>query len=338
VTHKLGLDRFSGLYLFAAFILVFGLWSPNEFFTLNTVHLVASQQAVNGIIAIGLLVAMVCGEFDLSVGANANLTGVVAGLLQTSQHWPIIPAILVGIALGGLIGFVNGFFVVKLRVSSFIATLGMGSILSAFLTIVTNSELTPTPTSQWWTKITQTQVLGFQSVIIYLIIIALVVGWLLGSTPMGRRMYATGNNREAARLSGVRTDRLSWYSLIISGAISGIAGILFISWSGPSDSFGATLLLPAFAAVFLGSTQIQVNRFNVLGTIVAIIVLATGAEGLQLVSGAQWISDMFNGIALITAVALAVTRQRQVTSSAWRRTRRASRKESAEQAQTVVGV
>jgi ribose transport system permease protein len=330
MTRKMGLDRFSGLYLFGLFVVVFGIWSPHVFLTLDTVHLIAAQQSVNGIIAIGLLVAMVCGEFDLSVGANANLTGVVVGLLQTSEHWPIIPAILASIGIGALIGAVNGFFVVKMRVSSFIATLGMGSILAAFLTMVTKSELTPTPTSIWWTNITQTNIFGFQFIIVYLIAIALIVGWVLSSTPVGRYMYATGSNREAARLSGVRTDRLSWYSLIASGAIAGIAGILFISWSGPSDSFGATLLLPAFAAVFLGSTQIQVNRFNVLGTLVAIAVLATGAEGLQLVSGAQWISDMFNGVALIAAVALAVTRQRQVTRSSWRGTRRPPRKQEAE--------
>jgi ribose transport system permease protein len=327
MTRKLGFERFSGVYLWALFVVVFGLWSPHEFLTLSTAHLIASQQAVNGMIAIGLMIAMVCGEFDLSVGGNANLTGVLAGLCQTSQHWPVLPSIVVAVAIGFGIGAVNGFIVVKLRVSSFIATLAMGSVLAALLTITTNSQLPPTPTSSLWTTITQTQVLGFQSVVLYVIVLAIIVWWFLGSTPIGRRMYATGSNVEAARLSGIRTDRLSWMSLVVSGGISGIAGVLFVSLSGPSTSFGQTLLLPAFAAVFLGATQIQVSRFNVWGTLVAIIALATGAQGLQLVSGAQWLSDMFNGVALVGAVALAVSRERP--SSRVRRLKRPSGEGSA---------
>jgi ribose transport system permease protein len=98
-------------------------------------------------------------------------------------------------------------------------------------------------------------------------------------------------------------------SLIASGGLAGLAGILYTSLTGPSLTFGPSLLLPGFAAVFLGSTQFQPGRFNVWGTMLAIFVLATGVEGLQLVSGAQWIGDLFNGIALIVAVALAASRQ-----------------------------
>ena len=128
-------------------------------------------------------------------------------------------------------------------------------------------------------------------------------------TPVGRQMRAAGGNPDAARLSGIRINRLSWWSLIAAGAIAGIGGILYTSLTGPSLTFGPDLLLPAFAAVFLGSTQIQQGRFNVWGTMLAIFVLATGVEGLELVSGAPWIGDLFNGVALILAVALAASRQ-----------------------------
>jgi ribose transport system permease protein len=101
----------------------------------------------------------------------------------------------------------------------------------------------------------------------------------------------------------------TWLSLIGSGFLTGIAGVFYGSLTGPSLSFGAALLLPAFAAVFLGSTQIK-GRFNVLGTLIAIYALATGVKGLQLVTGEQWINDMMNGVALIAAVAFALWRQR----------------------------
>lgn len=318
---NLGLDRFSAAYLWALFIVIFGFWRPGIFLTMDTAHTIASQYAVVGIVAIGLLVGMACGQFDLSVGATANLTAIIAIELQVKDGLPVGVAIASAVAIGALVGVINGFVVVKLHVNSFIATLGMGSILTAVQTIATNSELPAQPTSSFWGKITQTSIFGFQAIIIYLIVISLIVWWMLGSTPMGRYIHATGNNAEAARLAGVPVNRLSWISLILSSTIAGVGGILYVSLTGPSVSFGPTLLLPGFAAVFLGSTQIHVGKFNVLGTLLAIFSLATGVQGLQLVSGAAWLNDMFNGVAVIIAVAIAARRG----AWSWPRRRRASR-------------
>ena len=132
--------------------------------------------------------------------------------------------------------------------------------------------------------------------------------WLTAHTPVGRYLYAIGGNTEAARLSGVRINRYTTFALVMSSTIAGFAGIMFSSLNGPSLDFGSTLLLPAFAAAFLGSTQLIPGRFNVWGTLLAIYVLATGVQGLQLVSGASWLSEMFNGVALIIAVALSIKR------------------------------
>jgi ribose transport system permease protein len=304
-----GLDRFSGLYLWVVFIAVFGIWIPRLFLSMSTVHLIASTQAVSAIIALAVLIPMVCGQFDLSVGANANLTGMVAIVIQLKLGWSLGPTLLVSLGIGLLVGLVNGLIVVRLNVNSFIATLGMGSVLSAFTLIVTNSQEEAVPASNAWNDMTQYKVFGFQVIIYYLIALALIAWWVLERTPAGRYMRAAGGNPEAARLSGIQVNRLSWLSLIASGGLAGLAGILYTSLTGPSLTFGPSLLLPGFAAVFLGSTQFQPGRFNVWGTMLAIFVLATGVEGLQLVSGAQWIGDLFNGIALIVAVALAASRQ-----------------------------
>jgi ribose transport system permease protein len=307
---NLGLDRFSGLYLWAVFIIVFGVLSPHEFLSITTAQVIASQQAVGAIVAIALLLPMVCGEFDLSVGATANACGLIAVALQNGgAHFGVLPAIAAAVVIGACIGFVNGFVVVKLRVSSFIATLGMGTILAAVQTMVTHAETPISPGAPLWTNMTQESVGGFQIVIVYLIVIAVLAWWLLAFTPAGRYLYATGANRDAARLTGLRTGRWSWLSLTIAGAVSAFAGVLYCSLSAPSLAFGDGLLLPAFAAVFLGSTQLIPGRFNVWGTILAILVLATGATGLQLVTGVQWIQDLFNGLALIVAVALSAQRQ-----------------------------
>jgi ribose transport system permease protein len=124
-------------------------------------------------------------------------------------------------------------------------------------------------------------------------------------------MYATGGNGVAARLSGVRVGGWTWLSLIFSGTVAGLAGVLFSSQSGPSLTFGPALLLPAYAAAFLGSTQLRPGRFNVWGTVLAVYVLATGVFGVQLITSVQWLNDMFNGVALIVAVSFAVWRQRR---------------------------
>lgn len=316
---NLGFDRFSGLYLLAAFIVVFSFWAPQTFPTLATAHILASTQSIAAIAALAILVPMVTGQFDLSIGGAATLAGISATLFQTKGWMNPYSAIICATLIGTLIGIVNGFVVVKLRVNSFIATLGMTSILAALVVIVTGNRDVVPVTPGAFGDITQTQILGFQSVFIYLIVIALVAWWVLERTPAGRYMRATGANPEAARLTGIRVDMWSWISLIASGTVAAFAGVLFVSLTGPSVVFGDSLLLPAFAAVFLGSTQLAPGKMNVWGTLIAIFVLATGVQGLQLVTGVTWVAAMFNGFALIAAVSLAVGRERRLSKGGGKR-------------------
>jgi ribose transport system permease protein len=303
--NRLGLDRFSALYLGAIFIIVFGVWTPKLFLTMSTVHSIASAQAIGAIMAIAVIVPLAAGVFDLSVGAVVNLSAVIVAILQQRDHWGVWPSIAVAVGVSVVIGVVNGFIVVKLRVGAFIATLGTATIIGAFEKIVSNQTQPLQPNSTLWANLTQYQVGGFQVVVFYLLAIVLFFWWLLDHTPAGRRLYAVGGNREAARLSGINVDRWTWLSLIISSSLCGVAGVLYCSLSGPSLTFGAALLLPAYAAAFLGSTQIRPGRFNIWGTIIAVYVLATGIQGLQYVTGVQWLGDMFNGIALVLAVSFA---------------------------------
>lgn len=308
-TVQLGLDRFSGLYIWALFILVFSLWVPGLFFTAATAHTIASEQAIDGFLAIAVLLALVTGTYDLSVGAVANLSTIVVTWLQVTEHFNVWLAIVVAVAASCVIGVVNGFVVVRLRVNSFIATLGMGTILAAVQSIVSGNTQPIPPINSVWSDLTQINVGGFQIVFVYLVILGLITWWLLDYTPAGRYMHAVGGNPDAARLSGVKVGHWVWLSLIGSATISGVAGVLYGSQSGPSLTYGPGLLLPAFAAVFLGSTQFKPGRFNVWGTLLSIYVLATGVQGLEYVTGVQWLNDMFNGIALILAVAFALWRQ-----------------------------
>jgi len=308
---NLGFDRFSGLYLWALFIVVFGIWTPELFLSADTARSIASSQAIVAMLGIALLVPLAAGTYDLSIGATVNISAILAAWLQTNQGWSMWPAIAVAVLSGTAVGLLNGFVVVRLHVSSFIATLGMATIIGAVQTIVTNQSQPLPPTSNAWLNLTQYKYFGgLQVVVIYLLVLALAVWWLMERTPAGRYIHAVGGNPEAARLSGVQVGKWTWLSLIISGTIAAVAGVFYSSLSGPSLTFGGALLLPAFAAAFLGSTQLKPGRFNVWGTLIAVYVLATGVKGLQFVTGVQWLNDMFNGVALITAVAFAVWRQR----------------------------
>jgi ribose transport system permease protein len=305
---KLGPQYVSGLYLWVLFIITFGVWTPDLFLTSATMHSIASSQAIAAMLALALLVPLTAGVYDLSVGAVINLSTIMVVVLQTRHHYGMWTAIGVTVLACAAVGAVNGFAVVKLKVNSFVATLGMATIVGAIQLIVSDQSQPLPPSSIAWGDLTQREVLGFQVVVLYLLLLALLVWWVLDHTPAGRYLYAIGGNAEAARLTGVAVGRWSWLSLIASSTIAGVAGVLYASLSGPSLTYGAALLLPAFAAVFLGSTQFTPGRANVWGTLLAVYVLATGVQGLQFVTGALWLNDMFNGIALIAAVSFAVWR------------------------------
>lgn len=312
---NLGMARFSGLYIWALLVVVFGIWTPNLFLSSATIHSVASAQAIMAMIAIAVVISMAAGAFDVSVGAVANLATITSIGLQTIYGWGMWSSIAVALAVGVVVGFVNGLMIVKFEVSPIVATLGMGSVLLATQTIVAKSGQPFPPTNSAWSELTQTTFLGgFQIVVLYMLGLAALAWWMMEQTPLGRYFYAIGGNKEAARLSGVNVDRWTWAALVISSTICAFAGVCYGSMSGPSLTYGGTLLLPAFAAAFLGSTQVTPGRFNILGTLIAVFVLATGVQGLLLVTGVQWINDMFSGLALVIAVAFAKWQQRRAVA------------------------
>src|SRR4051812_13930133 len=302
-----GLRSASALYLLALIMVIFGTWVPETFLTRETFTLVLSDQVVVGILALALLVPLVCGAFDLSCGAMLGFSLVVLSWLQAHTGLSAPVSCLLAIAACAAAGAVSGFLTVKLGVNSFIATLGMSQVLTAATLYLSQNRQIVGVLSNDFQSWGRREVLGVPVVFCYLVALGLVVWYVLECTPLGRHMFATGANPEAARLSGVRTDRMVWGSLISSAVLSGIAGIVFGAKVGSfSNSFGPPLLFPAFAAVFFGATQIK-RRPNVWGAVLAVYTLAFGVKGLQLAfqDGVYWITPTFNGLALLVAVSLA---------------------------------
>jgi ribose transport system permease protein len=153
---------------------------------------------------------------------------------------------------------------------------------------------------------------GLPIVTVYAIAAALIAWYALEHSPAGRRLQATGANPDATRLAGVRTGRYMFGALVVAGIAGSLAGVLAAAKiSSVSPSVGLPYLLPVFAACFLGTTQFKPGRFNVWGTVLALYLLQTGVKGLQLAGGQLWVTDLFNGVALVGAVSIAVLSEKR---------------------------
>ena len=301
----LGLDRFSGLYVWAILILIFSLWVPSLFDTATNFRIIAGSQAITAMVAMGLIVPVAAGAYDLSIGGNVGMGVCIVVWFQANHHGYAL-GIVVALAFGLLVGLVNGFIVNVLNVDSFIGTLGMSSILISLTIWVTGGFQVANGISPHFTAIGQRQLLSLPLPVYYMVVLALILWWLLEYTPVGRYLYSIGGNPQAAKLAGIRVARIKTGAFLVSGLVAAFAGVILaaqLGSSGPDP--GSAYLLPAFSAVFLGATQILPGRVNVLGCLIAIFLLATGVKGLQLAGAPGYITGLFNGAALIIAVALA---------------------------------
>jgi ribose transport system permease protein len=303
--------RFSGLYFFALIFVIFALWVPDTFLTSVTWKTVLLSQALVGILALAVLTPLATGMFDLSVAATMGFSAVVFGYVSTQgPQLGLVPAIVVTLAAGACVGVFNGFLCGILGLDSLIATLGTTSLLTGLSAVITDGAYFG-PFSPSVTGLTSRSVLGAPVIAVYMLIIAAIVWYVLEHTPIGRRAYATGASPDAARLSGVRIRRFRFWSLVSCSTIAALAGVLLASsLNSVSQSAGPEYLLPAFSAAFLGTTQIKPGRFNVWGTVLAIALLGTGIQGLQLAGADIWITNIFFGSALILAIATSLIVQR----------------------------
>ena len=304
--HRLALDRFSALYLWAAFMIFFGITQPDTFLTWTTFKLVFVENVIVAVLALAFLVPLATGTYDLSIGAMMSMSLVITAYLGKEGTVPVVLAMFIALGACAVAGFLSGFFVVKLGVNSFIATLGMSEVITAFI-LHTSSQSITSPFKQSFMDIGSKEFLGLPRYFFYMLILALIIWFVFEHTPVGRFMFATGGNPEASRLAGLRTNWLVWGSLVASGLIAGFAGTIY-AWKvgNYAQSVGPGYLFPAVAAVFFGASQLK-GRPNVWGTLIALYALAFGIKGLQLTftSNTIWIEPLFQGVSLLAAVSLA---------------------------------
>jgi ribose transport system permease protein len=303
--RRLSFRNVSALYILALTFLIFALWVPDTFLSGDVQRSVLDNSALTALLAVGLVLPLAAGVFNLAIGAEVGFASILIAWLLARTGVPIVPSIVLTLVAGALVGLSSGLLITRARIDSFIATLGISSILLALIAWISDSQQILDLGASFQSLGTG-QLLGLTYPVWIMLAVAGVVWYVLERTAVGRRIYATGGNTEAARLAGVRTRTVIVGALVACGVIAATTGALASSRLATGDpTVGPAYLLPAYAAAFLGSTQFRGGRYNVWGTVVAVFVLAEGVKGLQLAGAPTWIPDLFNGIALLVAVGLA---------------------------------
>jgi ribose transport system permease protein len=301
-----GLGRRGGLVaVWGAVVALFGALEPHTFLTAANFQTIFGSQVVLVVLTLGLLVALTAGDYDLSIASALTLSAMVVALLNVDHGWPIGWAIVAALLSGIAVGIVNGALVVLVRLDSFVVTLGMSAFVSGIVLWISGSRTIGGVSEALVGPVVVSEFLGIPLGFYYGLVLCAVLWYVLEFTPFGRRLLFVGRGRTAARLGGVCVGRVRFGALVASATFAAAAGVLYAGTTGGADpSSGASYLLPAFAAAFLGATTIAPGRFNPWGSFVAVYFLWTGITGLQLHGASSYVQQLFYGGALVLALAL----------------------------------
>jgi ribose transport system permease protein len=214
---------------------------------------------------------------------------------------------------GALVGLLNGVLTVYFGISSFIATLGTGILLSGLTMGLSGGQVLFEGIPQTILSIGQGHFLGLGVTVWLTAVIALILLYVLEQTPFGRKLYAIGGSERVAFLAGIRTGLLKIVAFTLAGVLIGVGAIFALGQNGAANAgFGPELLLPAYAAAFLGVTTYRPGYYNIPGAVIAIVLMAVGFNGLNLLGAPFWVQPIFNGSVLIIAVITARAESRHV--------------------------
>jgi ribose transport system permease protein len=305
-------SKYGTLIAMVLMIVIFALAAPDgAFLQPRNLLAILSQSSLTAIIAGGVTLVLVVGEFDLSIGYTASLAGVLATGLISNQGVPVPIAIGLTVLVGAAVGLANGLLVAKVGVNAVVATLGVGTVLVGLSFGYSAGKPVASLPAEFTSIALGRSVLGVPN-LIWLMVLVLAILWLvLNRTSLGFKIQATGANPHAAALAGVRTDRAKIWAFVIAGLGAGLAGTLLSSQLGSGMvGSGDGYLLDALAAVFLGSATLRDGKFHILGTLVGVLIVNIGFNGLGLIGTDTFFQYVFKGGILVFAVALATVARR----------------------------
>jgi len=301
------LPRYFLLIAFFVIVAGFSIASP-YFFSLNNLLDIIREASIIGLMGLGLTAAVAAGEFDFSIGATATIAAVVAGkVLSLSSVNSTIIAFTVGILAAIIVGLINSFNVLKIGMPSFIATLGIATLLDGISKYFTGGAVFY---SVNWPKDFGLLGKGFVFKVIPIpalifIIVAILSTIFLHRTTRGRYIFAVGNNPDAATHVGINCKRIKLLAFVFASLLTALAGIVHGSMLGSiSPLMGSANLLRAIATVMLGATFLTPGTPNIPGTFIAAILLAVVGNGLTMIGASYFMKDVVTGIILVVAVGI----------------------------------
>jgi ribose transport system permease protein len=303
-SRLLGSWRTAGIAIpFLILFIILSITSGPFLHTTNLINILDQQASTLCIAAAGTLV-LVAGGIDLSVGATYGLSTVIAGEIAL-HHSPVL-AIVAAIAAGLLIGLVNGLIVTVFKINALITTLAMSFVVGGIALRVSSGNLIVLSATGGFYKFANAQWLTVPSAVWMTLVFVVVLGLLLSRTTFGRHMVASGGNAEAARLAGVRVNRIRVITFVLSGGAAGLGGVIDISrlLSAQAASGGTTLAFTVLAGIVVGGTSIAGGEGSVWRTGIGVLFIALIGNGFNLLGVNPLYQQIVLGIILLIAVGL----------------------------------
>jgi ribose transport system permease protein len=293
------------LVLLVVLIVVFSLLKPDTFPTFFNIKSILNNKSVQALVALAVFIPMTANHFDLSAGFNLGISQVLAIGLQ-GQGLPWWAAVIAVLLMGATVGFANGILVTRVKIDSFIATLGTGTVLYGLNAWYTGGQQVLADLPRPFLAISGS--IGYvPAPALYTLVVSLGLWLVFEYLPLGRYLYVLGASPRAAELNGIAAKRYVTLGFVAAGTLASFAGIVLQSQLQiGQSSVGQEYLLPAFTAALLGATSIRPGRVNVWGTVLAVAVLAVTVAGLNQLGAPFFVEPLFNGSMLILAVGLAV--------------------------------
>jgi ribose transport system permease protein len=274
-----------------------------SFATGSNISAVLRSLAFDGILVCGMMILLIAGTFDLSIGGIFSMTGVVAGWLMKEQNVPVPLAIAAALAAGLTAGLLNGWIVAHVRVNALIATLGTMGIYRGIAVLIGGPGINFLPAS--FSRLGQSVLLGLQAPVWLMLAIALLMGFLLARSRLFRQYYYVGNNAVAARLSGMNVPRLQLSAFALMGFLAAISGIAFAARVRTSVSIaGDGAELRVITAAILGGASLSGGRGTIWGGLLGVLFVALIANTLIMGSVSSYWQSIITGAVLVIAVAL----------------------------------
>ncbi|MEI8094270.1 MAG: ABC transporter permease [Spirochaetales bacterium] len=303
-----------------AMLIIFSFASPNFFQTENLISIMLST-AVAGVLGIGVTFVIITSGIDLSIGTVMTFCAVMVGVIITYLGLPVWLGVIAGLVIGSLVGALNGVLIAKLKIPPFIATLGMMLVAKGLSLVISGTKPIYFNDTEEYNWISMGSVIDLSAFVPNLVIpnavliffgVALVAGFILNKTALGRYTFALGSNEEAVRLSGVNVDRWKIGIYTLAGAIVGVAGILISSrLNSAQPALGQGYELDAIAAAVIGGVSLAGGEGTILGTVIGAFIMSVLINGLRILSVPQEWQITVTGLIVIFAVYADILRRRK---------------------------